>query len=118
MLQNKYISLKLKNFFKKLFFFLRFQKILVYKSKIVNLFLEKGADIKAKDNYDETALHIAASSGRSKLEHLLLKKGADFEAKDNDDMTALYYALLRGEFEILNLLLKKGANNKLKTMMT
>lgn len=52
--------------------------------KIVGqLLLEKGVDLKAKDNKSDcTPLSWAAMNGHESVVQLLLEKGADFEAKD------------------------------------
>jgi uncharacterized protein len=57
---------------------------------VVQLLLEKGADIEAKNNNDRsTALHFAAEKGPKAVVRLLLKKGANIEAKDSNGRTAL-----------------------------
>jgi ankyrin repeat protein len=71
---------------------------------VVQLLLEKGADIETKDNDGWTALHVAASSGHKAVLQLLLEKGADIEAKSNDGWTALHVAASSGHEAVVQLL--------------
>eukprot|EP01036_Dinobryon_divergens_P032108 gene32108-41634_t len=48
----------------------------------VKLLLDMGADIEAKDNVGQTALHKAARHDHHVIVNLLLDMGADIEAKD------------------------------------
>ena len=79
-------------------------------TEIVQLLLEKGAYVNAKDNYGETALMLAAANGRTEIVQLLLEKGADVNAKNEYGRTALMYALGNYRTEIIQLLLEKGAD--------
>jgi ankyrin repeat protein len=59
----------------------------------VQLLLEKRADIKARNNFEWTALHIAAGSGHKAVVQLLLEKGVNTEAKTDSGKTARVLAL-------------------------
>jgi len=50
-------------------------------NNIVNLLVEKGADVKAQEGHYGNALQAAASGGHAKIVHLLVKKGADVNAQ-------------------------------------
>ncbi|KAI9893551.1 MAG: hypothetical protein M1814_006347 [Vezdaea aestivalis] len=78
--------------------------------EIVKLLLENGADIHAKGNYGETALHEAASRGHEAIIKLLLENGADIHAKSDYGETALHKATSRGHEAIIKLLLENGAD--------
>jgi hypothetical protein len=59
------------------------------------LLLEKGADIKVKNNKGKTALHCPAANGYEAVVRLLLEKGVDIEAKyNNNGRTALHFAAM------------------------
>jgi len=80
---------------------------------VVRLLLEKGADIEAKDEFEETALIKAAEYGYEAIVRLLLEKGADIEAKDKCGRTALIRVAWYRE-AVVRLLLEKGVNVKAK----
>ena len=44
---------------------------------MVQLLVEKGADVKAKDKYGTTVLHLAAEGRNEEVVQLLVEKGAD-----------------------------------------
>ncbi|KAL8830331.1 MAG: hypothetical protein Q9191_001491 [Dirinaria sp. TL-2023a] len=81
------------------------------------LLLEKGADIEAKDGWNETALMSAARRAQTAAVELLLRKGAkvntrivvDGEVQSDDPLHA---AAEHGYSEIVQLLLAHGANAK------
>lgn len=96
---------------------------------VVQLFLENGADIEAKNESETTALHWAAGGdhdtvqssycganveakdnrGETALHRLLVEKGADFEARTNGGETALQQAAGNGyEVVVRQLLEYKG----------
>ena len=62
----------------------------------------------AKDIYDRTPLHRAASEGHKEIVELLIAKGADVNAKRNDGKTPLDDAVVMGRKEISDLLRKHG----------
>ncbi len=76
---------------------------------IVELLLEKGADVNRCDWKDETALMGAAWSGHKDIAELLLEKGADVNA-DNSGWTTLMYAAVNRYIDIVELLLENGAD--------
>jgi hypothetical protein len=72
--------------------------------------LEAKADVKAKNNSEQTALHWAARNGHEAVVRLLLEAKADVEAKDNDRQTALHCAAIGGEMAVVRLLLEAKAD--------
>lgn len=79
---------------------------------MVNLLLELGANIEAKDHTNNTALIHAAEGDRNSesVVRLLLEKGADVEAKNAKNRTALIVAAEKGHSAVVQLLLERGAN--------
>ena len=55
---------------------------------MVRLLVDRGADVKAKDNYGETVLDTAVRLGNRAVVRLLVGKGADVKVKENDGRTA------------------------------
>ena len=70
----------------------------------VKQYLAAGADVNAKDKWEETPLHLARTK---EIVELLIAKGADVNAKDKYGRTPLHYAVDR---EIAELLIANGAN--------
>ncbi|KAJ9634602.1 hypothetical protein H2199_008885 [Coniosporium tulheliwenetii] len=72
--------------------------------------IELGANVNARNEGLNTALHGASLSGHKKIVELLLDHGADVNAQDEWLYTALHYASLSGHKKIVKLLLDHGAN--------
>ncbi|KAI9040728.1 uncharacterized protein KD926_007809 [Aspergillus affinis] len=72
--------------------------------------LDDNADIDAKTNIGETALHLASRHGHYQLAELLIKRGAKIEARDEDGWVPLYGAAIEGKADIVKLLLERGAD--------
>ena len=71
---------------------------------IVNILLQHGANINAKQSSGVTALHSATHNGVTEIVKLLLQNGADKEAKTKDGKSVLAFAK-EGDFkEIIKLL--------------
>ncbi len=93
-------------------------------TKMVNLLLDKKANINKKGKNEITALHFAVSSGNKETVELLLNKGANLNIKSKIDIgdkkeerNIMEYALgtiynwnkkLKGNSEIIKLLIEKG----------
>lgn len=89
-------------------------------TEVLQLLLEKGVDVNAKDNDGRTALIYLIYVGmRTGLDTVVAKaqdaardlvnKGADINAKDNGGITVLMYAVQRRDSAIVSMLLEKGA---------
>jgi len=82
------------------------------------MLIEKGADVNARDHYEETPLPLAARAVAYKLVRVLLEAGADVNARNNYGRTALHRAMYRvvkkgrtraRRTETIRLLLEAGA---------
>ncbi len=83
--------------------------IFANKPGVVQLLLDKGADVHAK-SYGNTALMVAANSGRTEVIKLLLAKGMDVNEKAAGGFTALDWAVFHNKLEAVSLLLERGAS--------
>ena len=54
--------------------------------------IEKGADVNAKNKYEQTTLHYAAREGHTEIVEFLIEKGADVNAKNKYGLTPLHFA--------------------------
>ncbi|KEY72966.1 hypothetical protein S7711_10190 [Stachybotrys chartarum IBT 7711] len=80
------------------------------RDKIVELLLDKGANVNAEGGKYGNALYAASSEGHDKIVELLLDKGANVNAEGGKYGNALYAASSEGHDKIVELLLDKGAN--------
>ena len=79
--------------------------------QIVQLLLEKGADVNAQgDRFRESALQAASEGGHYQVVQLLLEKGADVNAQGSEFGNALLLASYEGHYQVVQLLLENGAD--------
>jgi hypothetical protein len=76
---------------------------------IVKYLVEHGADMEAKNNDNDTALHIACR-GKLDLVKYLVEHGADMGARRNCDETPIDIASFVGNFNIINYLIEQGGD--------
>ena len=91
-------------------------------SKIVDLLLKKGVDLKANIHGYSTPLHVAVERGHDKVVELLLEKGFDVNEKRKSgssergyEYTPLLCAAKTGNLKIVKMLSEKGADIHVKT---
>ncbi|KAL2091699.1 hypothetical protein ACEWY4_011515 [Coilia grayii] len=78
--------------------------------RIVQLLLQYGADVHAKDKGGLVPLHNACSYGHYEVTDLLLKHGACVNAMDLWQFTPLHEAASKNRVEVCSLLLSHGAD--------
>ena len=81
----------------------------------VKSLISKGADVNAKDEEDNTPLHLVAKYGygQKDIAELLIARGADVNAKNRDDWAPLHFTAWRsytGHRNIAELLIAKSAD--------
>ena len=74
--------------------------------KTVQVLLDQGAKVRAKDHLGQTALMIAAGSGHTQTVMILLESGANADAKDKEGRTALMFAASSVHTQTVELLLQ------------
>jgi ankyrin repeat protein len=82
--------------------------------EIIELLIAKGADLNAKDVWEETLLFKAATKAHKEIAELLIANGADVNAQD-DDWLPLHGAAEYGQKEMAELLIAAGADVNAKT---
>ncbi|KAL9100680.1 MAG: hypothetical protein Q9163_003967 [Psora crenata] len=79
-------------------------------NKVVQILLDKGADINTQGGLYGNALQAALSGGNDKVVQILLDKGADINAQGGYYGNALQAASSGGDDEVVQILLDKGAD--------
>jgi len=77
---------------------------------VIELLLAKGANVNAKDEWNDVPLHYAAVAGKSDLVGLLLAKEAEVNSKDDSGKTPLHDAATQGHQEVVEMLIAAGAD--------
>lgn len=76
---------------------------------IVELLIEKGADVQAPDNDGWTPLMPASSEGHVEVVRILLEKEEDVHASNNSGSTPLILASSENHLHVARMLFEKGA---------
>ncbi len=77
---------------------------------VVQLLLDKGANVNTADQTGMTPLHVAATLDRIEEARLLIDYGADLEARDDFGDTPLHSAAIHGKLQFVEFLLDNGAD--------
>ena len=77
---------------------------------LIQLLLDRGADVNAQGGQYGNALQAAAFCGNIEIIQLLLARGADIHAQGGQYGNALQAATYRGRMGVIQLLLESGAN--------
>ena len=76
---------------------------------VVQLLLEKNAEIETTDDNGWSPLHLAVQWDHIDVVQFLLEKNAEIEAKAKLGHTPLFLAVIRSQIEVVQLLLEKNA---------
>lgn len=76
----------------------------------IELLLEKGADLEAKDDDGQTPLVVAVQKELVETVNFFIEEGADIEAKDSHGLTPLMVAVQKSKLDTVNLLLDEEAD--------
>ena len=86
--------------------------------EMIELLLDNGMDINARDINRETVLFLSARNGDREMAEFLIDKGVDINAKNVNGETVLFLAMRNGDQEMVEFLIDKGADVKLVKRMT
>ncbi|KAL5391936.1 hypothetical protein PMIN04_007501 [Paraphaeosphaeria minitans] len=78
--------------------------------KVLEILLDRGANLESETTRTKTALHKAAEHGHRATVNVLLQRGADVAAEDDRGATALHEASAHGHEAVVVLLLENGAD--------
>lgn len=78
------------------------------RTDVVNILLDRHADVNAHGNFHISSLLWAAGRGRVEIIDALIKNGAKINMGDKYGTTALIWASRKGYTEIVRLLLRAG----------
>ena len=78
--------------------------------KVIQLLIEHGVDLHARDGNHSTPLHLASSWRNAEVVQLLIHEEADIHARDGSHSTPLHLASSRGNAETMRLLIDHGAD--------
>lgn len=81
----------------------------------VRFLLDRGADVKARDNQGYAPIHHAARNRYASLVTLLVERGADINARDSDGFTALLHAINRNHVPTIEAIARAGGDLELAT---
>jgi ankyrin repeat protein len=82
--------------------------------QIVEMLVNRGAEINVKNRYGVTPLHSAVESKKMEIIELLVNEGADVNASNTNGITPMHLALENCSEEIINILLSRVADGKAK----
>jgi uncharacterized protein len=77
--------------------------------EMVNLLVDRGANMEATDDLGQTALMVAADAGRLEIVTQLIDRGAKIDTVDWCGGSALAHAAIQGRLAVVALLLSRGA---------
>ena len=77
-------------------------------TEVVELLLERGAQVDLQDNVGQSALMVASVVGQTKIVKLLLERGAQVDLRDNNGDSALMLADRNGHIKTVQFLQKEG----------
>lgn len=76
---------------------------------VINLLIERGANLEAQNPSERTPLHLAIDEGDQEIIRLIIQKSKNVEIPDDQGLTALHVATLRQNEEAMKLLINKPA---------
>ncbi|KAF3312792.1 hypothetical protein TWF173_006825 [Orbilia oligospora] len=82
---------------------------------VVEVLLERGAEVESGDKFGWTPLLWAAKNGHEAIVEKILDRGAQVDSKDTYGMTPLHWAAWEGHEAVASILLERGADIEMET---
>jgi len=79
-------------------------------NNLIDVILDKGANIKEKNRAGQSVLHYSVIGGNETIVEKVLSKEVNINSKDLDGRSSLFYAVFNEKIDIVKLLIKNGAN--------
>eukprot|EP00164_Ancoracysta_twista_P006841 GFYU01009600.1.p1 GENE.GFYU01009600.1~~GFYU01009600.1.p1 ORF type:complete len:893 (-),score=223.03 GFYU01009600.1:47-2725(-) len=79
-------------------------------TEIINMIIEAGGDLEARDLKHETPLHKACAVGNVDVVEILVENGADINAANKRQATPLHVAAGAGRVDIMKILVRNGVS--------
>ena len=84
--------------------------VMMEKERLVDWLLGQGADMYARNIFEDTAFHLAAKKGYLEMVKMFCEYGVDMDMVGQEGFTALNYAVKFGFDEVAEFLIKQGAS--------
>ena len=82
--------------------------------KIINILIQKGANVNAKEKFSLTPLHYAVCDNLISIAKILIANGAQIDFQDENGWTPLVITVFKNHFKLFQFLVKEGANIEAK----
>jgi hypothetical protein len=84
----------------------------VYNSRrdLVDLLINRGADVDARNHRQDTPLHWACQFGDRVIVQRLIQAGCNVHARETQAQTPIFMAVSAGQVEIVQLLIRSGSS--------
>ena len=79
-------------------------------SDAINLLLDRGAELEARNQYGRTPLFWAVLNNSADAVNLMIKRGADIKARDEDGDTPLHHAAWHNSPDAIKILLDRNSD--------
>ncbi len=80
------------------------------KLDLMEMFIEKGANLNENDEYNQTPIFYACREGQTEIVKFMFERGVNIHHLDRNSENCLFYAAREGRADICKFLIEKGIN--------